>query len=76
VDQDCRGNWSELRKARFTHTDNGDADRPDRGAGVVGKRFYLLNGGFIPGSLKYGDEITRPASGKQPSDIVLPPLTR
>ena len=70
------GNRSELLKARFTHTDNGYADRPDRGAAVVGIRFYLSNGGLIPGSLKYGDEITRPASGKQPSGIVLPPLTR
>ena len=67
------GNWSELLKARFTHTKNGYTDRLDRDAGVVGKRFYLSNGGFIPGSLKYGDDITRPASGQQPSDIVLPP---
>jgi hypothetical protein len=70
------GDWLELLKARFTHTKNGDTDRLDRGAGVVGKRFYLSNGGFIPGSLKYGDEITRPASGKRPRDIMLPPLTR
>jgi beta-galactosidase len=67
------GDWSELLKARFTHTKNGYSDRLDRGAGVVGNRFYLSNGGFIAGSLKYGDEITRPASGKHPGDIVLPP---
>ncbi len=70
------GNWSELLKARFTHTKNGYTDRLDRGAGVVDKRFYLSNGGFIPGSLKYGEEITRPASDKRPNDIMLPPLTR
>jgi hypothetical protein len=70
------GDWSELVRARFTHTKNGYTDRLDRGAGVVGERFYLSNGGFSPGSLKYGDEITRPASGRRPSDIVLPPLSR
>jgi hypothetical protein len=70
------GDWSELVKARFTHTKNGYTDRPDRGGGVVDNRFYLSSGGFIPGSLQYGDVITRPASGNRPRNIVLPPLTR
>ena len=68
------GQWIELLRARFTHTSNGYTDRTDRGAGVVGKRFYLANGGFVPGALKYGDEIMRPASGQPPTDIMLPPL--
>ncbi len=68
------GEWSELLRARFTHTKNGYTDRLDRDGGLVNGRFYLSNGGFIPGSLEYGDEITRPASGKQPDDIALPPL--
>lgn len=66
------GEWSELVRARFTHTKNGYADRLDRDGGVVDGRFYLSNGGFISGTLKYGEEITRPVSGKRPTDIVLP----
>ena len=66
--------WLELRKARFTHTSNDFTDRADRGAGVLGQRFYLSNGGFVSGALKCGVEITRPASGQPPTDIALPPL--
>lgn len=65
------GTWAELRTAHFTHTKDGVKERLDRAAGVVGDRFYLSNGGFVPTSVKYGDEFTRPASGKQP-EITLP----
>ena len=69
------GPWTELRTARFTHTKDGVQERLDRAAGVVGNRFFLSNGGFVPtGDIKYGDEFTRPASGTRP-DITLPPLT-
>ena len=68
------GPWTELRTARFTHTKDGVQERLDRAAGVVRGRFFLANGGFVPTeSVKYGDNFTRPASGKQP-DIALPPL--
>jgi len=64
--------WMELTKARFTHTARGIyKDRIDRGAGVVGDRFYLTNGGFKAETIEYNDEISRPATGKQP-DVVLP----
>ena len=68
------GAWTELRTAHFTHTKDGVRERLDRAAGVVGNRFFLSNGGFVPTeSVKYGDQFTRPASGRQP-DVVLPPL--
>lgn len=64
--------WIELTKARFTHTAVGKyKDRLDRGAGVVGDRFYLTNGGFKPESIEYNDVLNRPASGHAP-DITLP----
>ncbi len=67
------GQWAELRTARFTHTKDGVKERVDRAAGVVGGRFFLSNGGFVPvEAIRYGDEFTRRASGKQP-EIVLPP---
>lgn len=64
--------WIELTKARFTHTARGlYKDRIDRGAGVAGGRFYLTNGGFKAETMEYNDEISRPASGRQP-DVTLP----
>ncbi len=68
------GPWTELRTAHFTHTKDGVQERLDRAAGVAGGRFFLSNGGFVPTpDIKYGDEFTRPASGKRPH-ITLPPL--
>ncbi|GGH10871.1 DUF3472 domain-containing protein [Silvibacterium dinghuense] len=64
--------WMELTKARFTHTARGIyKDRLDRGAGVIGDRFYLTNGGFKAESIEFNDEISRPASGHIP-DVELP----
>lgn len=61
------GRWIELTKARFTHTARGIyKDRLDRGAGVIGDRFYLTNGGFKAESIEYGDEFSRAASGVAP----------
>ena len=68
------GAWTEIRTAHFSHTADGKEERLDRAGGVVHGRFYLSNGGFVPtGSIKYGDEFDRPASGRPPTDIVLPP---
>jgi len=68
------GRWIELTKAHFTHTARGlYKDRLDRGAGVTGDRFFLTNGGFKEESIKYNDEINRPASGRIP-DVELPSL--
>lgn len=66
------GRWIELTKAVFTHTAVGIyKDRIDRGAGVVGDRFYLTNGGFKAETIQYNDALTRPSSGTMP-DIELP----
>lgn len=66
------GQWHELTKAKFTHTAIGKyKERLDRGAGVEGDRFYLINGGFISQSIQYGDMIERPSTGK-PLKITLP----
>lgn len=59
-------------KASFTHTARGVyKDRIDRGAGVVGDRFFLTNGGFKAETMEYGDVISRAASGVAP-DVALP----
>ena len=64
------GEWTELRKARFTHDPTGKEDRKDYDAGVDGGHFFLSNGGFKVGSVKYGDEFTLPASDAPPKDLV------
>jgi hypothetical protein len=46
------GTWLPLTKASFTHDGHGKSDRLDRSAGVVGKRFYLANGGFVEDTTK------------------------
>jgi hypothetical protein len=68
--------WMELTSARFTHTAvNKYKDRVDRGAGVSGDQFYLTNGGFKAETIQFGDQIVRPATGRQP-DITLPETTK
>lgn len=69
------GQWHELTKAKFTHTGIGKyKERLDRGAGVAGNRFYLINGGFIPQAIQYGDTIERPSTGKS-LKIMVPQTT-
>ena len=63
--------WEELTTAHFTFTNNGLKDRLDRGSGVTGDRFYLLNGGFMPETSYYQQELNRAASGTPP-DVTLP----
>lgn len=69
------GRWIELTKASFSHDDTGKADRLDRFMGVEKGQFFLAHGGFGPGFTKYGEQFDRPATGKAPSDIVLPANT-
>lgn len=64
------GVWTELTSAVFTHT--GKESRTDYDAGAIGNRFYLTGGGFADGKLKYKDSVQRPATGKPPTDIMLP----
>jgi hypothetical protein len=40
--------------------------------GIESGQFFLSHGGFVPGFTKYGEKFTRPAEGKEPSDIELP----
>lgn len=63
------GKWIELTKARFTHDGHGKKDRLDYDAGVKDGRFFLSNGGFLPGTRKYGDEMVRPATITPPTDL-------
>ncbi len=65
------GKWTELLTAKFSHDGTGKKDRLDYGAGLADGRFYLSNGGYVGDPIKYGDEIKRPAIGKQP-EITLP----
>ena len=66
------GQWIELTTASFSHDTTGKADRLDRFMGVENGQFFLSHGGFVPGFTEYGEKLTRPATGKTPSDIVLP----
>jgi hypothetical protein len=67
--QTADGKWTELTKARFTHDGTGKEDRKDYDGGVRGKRFFLSNGGFLPGKISYGETFDRPALGKAPDDV-------
>ncbi len=67
------GAWTELTEASFSHDGTGKAARLDRFMGVEDGRFFLSHGGFMAGSMKYGEKFTRPATGKAPVEITLPP---
>jgi len=66
------GRWIELTTASFSHDPTGKADRLDRFMGIEKGQFFLSHGGFVPGFTEYGEKFARPATGKKPSDIVLP----
>ncbi len=67
------GAWTELTEASFTHDGTGKDARRDRFMGIEAGQFFLSHGGFVPGFTKYGEKFTRPATGKPPTDITLPP---
>ena len=66
------GRWLELTTARFSHT--GKNERLDRCMGVEGGQFFLAAGAFLDGTTETGERLTRPAIGKAPTDVILPPL--
>jgi hypothetical protein len=68
------GQWVELTTASFSHDPTGRRDRLDRFMGVENGQFFLSHGGFLPGTTPFGEQFTRPPTGKAPADIVLPPL--
>jgi len=52
--------WQELTSAKFSYDATGKAgDRIDYQAGAKGERYYLGNGGFKEGKVKYADTFTR-----------------
>ena len=66
------GGWLELTKATFSHDETGRKDRLDRFMGVENGKFFLSQGGFVPGVSRYGEAFTRPASQSAPRGIDLP----
>lgn len=60
------GAWHEQLEAHFSHDPTGKAARLDRFMGVENGRFFLSQGGFVPGFSKYGDPFTRPATNTPP----------
>ena len=68
--------WIELTTATFSHDPTGKADRLDRFMGIENGQFFLSHGGFVPGFTSYGDEFTRSATARPPTDIMPPDLLR
>ena len=66
--RDAAGKWTELDVATFSHDGTGKAARLDRFMGVENGSFFLSHGGFVPGTMKFGEKFTRPA-GKPPTDL-------
>ena len=60
------GKWQEITEASFSHDATGKANRLDRFMGVEKGRFFLSQGGFVPGFTKFGEKFTRPPTGTPP----------
>ena len=69
-----KGEWIEITKPTFSHDRTGKADGLDRFMGVEDGSFFLSHGGFVKGFNRFGDPYDRPATGRAPSDLKLPPL--
>jgi len=69
-----QGEWIEITTASFSHDATGKLDRLDRFMGVEKGKFFLSQGGFVPGFTRSGEKFTRPAAGDAPKDILLPGL--
>ncbi|MES2778013.1 MAG: DUF3472 domain-containing protein [Bacteroidota bacterium] len=60
--------WIALDQAKFSYDATGRAgDRIDYDAGVDNGKFFLANGGFKKGSVKYEDLFIRPSSTQNPT---------
>jgi len=68
------GAWHEVTRATFSHDPTGKSARLDRFMGVEDGRFFLSHGGFQDGFTRYGEAFDRPATGRPPDDLDLPPL--
>jgi Domain of unknown function (DUF3472)/Domain of unknown function (DUF5077) len=67
------GRWLELTTSTFSHDPTGRADRLDRFMGVEKGEFFLSQGGFVDGFTRYGENFSRPPTGKPP-ELKLPEL--
>ena len=63
------GQWHELTTATFSHDATGKADRLDRFMGVEAGQFFLSQGGFVPGSSRFGEKFQRPPLRERPADL-------
>lgn len=71
----AEGEWKEITKATFSHDKTGREDRLDRFMGLTDQgKFFLSHGGFVEGFTKFGEPFERPASGRSPAEMKLPPL--
>lgn len=64
------GDWLEITEASFSHDPTGKRDRLDRFMGVEKGQFFLSHGGFIEGTMPFGQRFTRPSTGEPPKDLV------
>lgn len=64
------GKWIEITEASFSHDPTGKSDRLDRFMGVEQGQFFLSHGGFLEGTMPFGQRFTRPATGEPPKDLV------
>ena len=61
-----QGKWQELTEASFSHDSTGKENRLDRFMGIEQGRFFLSNGGFVPGFTPFGEKFNRPPSSQPP----------
>ena len=62
---DVDGKWHALTEARFTGDDIARRGyRLDYAGGVVGKEFFMRNGGFFADTVKLDSHFDRPSNGK------------
>lgn len=69
------GAWQPLTRATFSHDNQGKVDRWDYDGFVKEGRFHLRHGGFLSGSVKYGDLLTLLKTPPKPT-FPLPELPR
>jgi hypothetical protein len=64
------GEWLEINEASFSHDPTGKSDRLDRFMGIEKGQFFLSHGGFLEGTMPFGQRFNRPATGQPPKELV------
>ena len=64
------GEWLEITEASFSHDPTGKSDRLDRFMGVEKGEFFLSHGGFLEGTMPFGQRFTRPATSQPPKELM------